>query len=170
MVGCMKSFKPRVIGSAVSKWGRSFGAPVVLRALLGVLSFGFAVTLSPPVVQSGVVSFTFDSAPNQLLVVQSSTALTSGWADVAYRLGNGSTMSYSAPVAGQQHFFRVKVAPVQPLDLSPKAPSLDSGAVSLPDAVAGEGYLAAIGPELTGLPPYTLAVSGAAPDGTDRKS
>jgi len=162
----MTTFKRRVFSSVVSGGGIAFRAPVVFSALFSVLNFGFAVTLSPPVVQSGVVSFTFDSAPNQLLVVQSSTALTSGWTDVAYRQGNGSTMSYSTPVAGQQQFFRVKVAPAQPLNLLPAAPSLVSGAVSLPDAVAGEGYLAVIGPDLTGLPPYTLTVSGSAPDGT----
>jgi hypothetical protein len=162
----MKSFHSRVVGLRVSGWGNPFLAPLVFITVLGVLNFGFAVTLSPPTVQSGVVSFTFDSAPGQLLVVQQSTSLNSGWTDVAYRLGDGSFMRYSAPTTTQQQFFRVKVTPSLPLALSPSSPSLTSGAVSLPDALVGEAYFAAMTAELTGLPPYTLAVSGTPPGGT----
>src|SRR5262245_55684381 len=92
-----------------------------------------AITLSSPTLQSNVLSFSFDSAPDQLLTVQSSSGLDSGWSDIVYRVGTGAPMNFSAPITGDQQFFQVKTSAFQPLDLRPNTPTLAEGPVSLPD-------------------------------------
>ncbi|MEO8426199.1 MAG: hypothetical protein ABI651_03720 [Verrucomicrobiota bacterium] len=130
----------------------------------GFLNSGSALTLSSPTAQSGVVSFFFDSIPDQLFTVQSSGSLSSGWLDASYYLGTGAPISFSAQMTADQQFFRVRITAFQALELSPNSPTLATGPVSLPDAVVGASYLEQIFPALTGLPPYTMRISGFPPD------
>ncbi len=133
--------------------------------LVGGLQLSSGVTISPPVAQPGTLSFTFDSQANQLLVVESATALTSGWSDAAYRLGTGAPIEFSTAIEEGARFFRVRSMPERPLALSPAEPTLAGGAVSLPDLTVGAAYQETIQPAWSGLPPYRIEVVGAAPTG-----
>jgi hypothetical protein len=137
----------------------------VLVVIIGLVDSGSAVTLSPPVLQSGTISFQFDTTADQVFTVQSANALSSEWTDVAVHLGTGAPIDFSGPITGTGRFFRVKVSPRPPLGLSPSAPVLATGPVSLPDAVVGVPYAEEISPALSGVPPYTLQITGTRPDG-----
>src|SRR5262249_40902297 len=119
-----------------------------------------AVTISTPIVDSGVVSFSCDAGAGQLVTVQSSPIFPLQWADDSYQLGTGAPLRFSTPLANGQRFFRVRVTPHQALQLAPSSPVLATGPVSLPDAVVGAPYSFQIVPALTGLPPYVMSVNG----------
>lgn len=154
--------------NAISKYSaaRRLGVGGIwLAAFLGISDESLAVTPSTPMVQSNIVSFSFDSAPDQLLTVQNSESLSGEWFDAAYHRGTGTPITFSTSVTNDWRFFRVRATPFQPLGLFPSGPTLASGEVSLPDAVAGENYSQQITAALSGFPPYTLSVGGTPPTG-----
>src|SRR5882672_5158065 len=101
----MKPFNLRPI--CVSRLRRldAFCISIIAAVFLGFLNSGSAVTLSSPTVQSGILSFFFDSVPDQLFTVQSSDSLSSAWLDASYHLGTGAPISFSAPMTADQRFF-----------------------------------------------------------------
>jgi hypothetical protein len=119
-----------------------------------------AVTISTPTVDSRVVSFSCDAGAGQLVTVQSSPIFPLQWSDDSYQLGTGAPLRFSTPLTNGQRFFRVRVTPYHPLQLSPSSPVLATGPVSLPDAIVGAPYSFQIVPALTGLPPYIMSVNG----------
>jgi hypothetical protein len=154
----------------VSRGGSARRVKALGLFLLTVLTFGFfnsgsAVTLSPPVIQANVISFSFDSVAGQVFIVQSAAALGADWTDVTSFPGTGNAINFSGPVSGDQRFYRVKVMVVGSLDLSPSTPVLATGPVSLPDAAVGVAYAEQISPASSGVPPYTMQISGTPPDG-----
>src|SRR5688572_25402716 len=116
---------------------RSGVCVLFLAAYLGIINESRAVTPSTPMVQSNIVSFSFDSVPDQLFTVQNSESLSRQWFDAAYHRGTGMPIIFSAPATNVWRFFRVRSTPFEPLALFPGGPTLPSGDVSLPDAVAG---------------------------------
>jgi len=124
-----------------------------------------AATLSAPSLTSGHITFASDTASGQLITLQSAPAVTGPWTDSSYYLGAGNPINFAIGVAGSQRFFRVRVTPATALELTPKTPLLPSQAVSLPDVEAGAPYLERVTAGLSGLPPYTLQLSGTALDG-----
>ena len=145
--------------------GRSHAYGICAVVALSIINPAPAAVLSTPTVLSNVASFSFDSAADQLLTVQSLESLSVGWVDAAYFRGGGTPMTFSAPTTNASRFFRVRATPFQPLTLGPAGPTLAQGEVSLRDVVAGEVYLEEISPTLTGHPPYALSVTGNPPAG-----
>src|SRR5438067_2292766 len=72
------------------------------------------VSLSAPMIVSNTVSFFFDSATNQLLSVQSSSALASDWETAAQFQGTGTPLSFNTVVSADRRLFRVKVSQLPP--------------------------------------------------------
>src|SRR5262245_21926111 len=101
----MRYFKPGSFGAGTA---HAFCFTVLIVVLVGLLSLARAITLSPLTVQSKVVSFSFDSVPNELFTVQSSSSLFSEWVDAAYYRGTGGSIHFSASMAEDQRFFRVR--------------------------------------------------------------
>lgn len=125
-----------------------------------------AVTLLSPSIRSGVVSFSFETASNQVAVVQATPSLATGWVDLTNYAGAGGLLTFSAAAAASQQFFRVALQErAGLLGLLPNTPVLTNGDVSLPDAMVGSAYLQTVSAGKSGRPPYTLAVSGSPPDG-----
>jgi hypothetical protein len=136
-----------------------------LVAWLACFSAGSAATISKPKVQAGVFSFSFDSTLDQLYTVQGTTTLSTQWVDVAFQKGTGNPILFSTQATGNLRFFRVKLTPFETLQLFPDSPTLASGPVSLPDAAVGAAYSESIASAGTGVPPYTMEISGSPPDG-----
>jgi hypothetical protein len=124
-----------------------------------------AATLSSPSVSGGQFSFLYDSSPDQLLTVQAAEKPDGTWTDLISRRGTGTALSFTTAASNNQRFFRVRATAFHELALEPSAPTLASGAISLPDAVAAASYRETISTLQNGVPPYTLQVLGTLPDG-----
>src|SRR4029450_11415540 len=122
--------------SAIRKLRLLYIAAVSSQCLC-IVNPALAVPLSSPTVQSGVVSFSFDSGPGELLTVQSSGLLPLEWSDISYHVGTGNQIQFSQPLGAASQLFRVRVNEFRPLDQTPNSPVLTAGSVSLPDADVG---------------------------------
>src|SRR5687768_2268077 len=78
---------------------------ICVAVFLSIIDRSSAITPSIPVVRSNVVSFSFDSVPDQLFTVQSSESLSAGWVDAAYYRGTGARINFSAPATNISRFF-----------------------------------------------------------------
>jgi hypothetical protein len=137
--------------------------------LAAVILFGLrpivATELSNPALSEGKISFSFESSSDELLTVQAAASLDQEWRDLLSRRGDGAPIVFSTNIIGDRQFFRVRSLPFTSLELKPTAPTLTSGAISLPDAEAGSAYLQQLTLGLSGVPPYSLNVIGVPPDG-----
>lgn len=122
----------------------------------GITSFG---------VQSNVVNVAINSSTGGVYSLQALDDLQNYWVEIANKRGNGSSLNFSDLKSGSARFYRVAGLPNSKLNLYPSIPKLGSGAVSLPDAVAGTSHSIDISPVGTGSGPYALALSNPLPDG-----
>jgi hypothetical protein len=124
-----------------------------------------AIELSVPALSEGKISFSFESSSNQLFTVQAAVSPDQDWTDLLFRRGDGAPILFSTNIIGDRQFFRVRSSPFTNLDLQPNAPTLIEGAISLLDAEHGVAYLQQLTLGLSGVPPYSLTVTGTPPDG-----
>ena len=153
----------RLLSTQWARAARSWSL-LLAAAALGLVSGVSALTISPPVVQNGSISFSFEAASDQTVTVQSAPSPFSGWTNAASYRGTGAAIQFSAPMSQAQQYFRVLAEAAATLALFPDAPALPGGAISLPDATAGEAYAAEISPA-SGTPPYTVQINGEPPQG-----
>ena len=137
---------------------------IVLLAAFTVAS-SRAATLSSPSLTAGEFSFLFDSSPDQLYTVQATDSLVGNWSNLESRRGTGDSIRFATAAGATQRFFRISATGFQEFAFEPGSPMLGSGAISLPDATVGAAYLQMISTAQKGIPPYTLQLSGALPNG-----
>jgi hypothetical protein len=111
-----------------------------------------------------IASVSINSATGCVYILQISDDLQNYWNEVTNQPGNGSVLNLDGPKGEHRVFYRVAGLPANRLTLFPFSPRLNSGVISLPDAMVGNAYARDITPGSTGKGPYDLQVSGSLPD------
>ena len=114
-------------------------------------------------VESGAANLSVNSLTSCVYKVQIADSIQGYWSDVSAKPGNGGTLTLSGPASAYATFYRLAAIPRATLTLLPSAPALDTGAVSLPDAIAGNPYKTEISAAQTGAGPYHLQISNSPP-------
>ncbi len=136
------------------KWG--FGAAISIAGLMGMVLGDFEkVDLSGPRIVGENVFFTFRSATNEILTLQSAASILGQWQDLTNRAGTGAEVEFSTPFRDEGRFFRMKRTPITP------APELPAESLMLKAGESVEVKLQAIG----GTEPFSWFVDGVLPAG-----
>lgn len=121
--------------------------------------------ISPFGVISSNFSLTFPTSTGQVYGVERASALDQSWTVLTTFCGTGSSVTFTEALRPGTSFYRVSATPSPPLQLTPHAPTLAGGAVSLPDAVISQPYAIDISACPSGTAPFSFQVTGSPPAG-----